>query len=171
MSLRSEGGGRPITGRTVLYILLGFFGVMFVANGIFTYYAVSTFNGLVTEGSYRKGLEYDERLAAEARQERLGWNADLTLAGRGDELRLKLAGEDGLPVSGRLVRVRVGRPATNKFDRTIQLNEVAPGTYSRQISLPGDGNWLASLEILEGYDEAKSVVYRMKKRLWLKPGT
>ncbi|RIA47806.1 FixH family protein [Dichotomicrobium thermohalophilum] len=171
MTIRSEDGGRPITGRTVLYILVGFFGVMLVANGIFTYLAVSTFNGLVTEGSYRKGLEYDERLAAEARQERLGWNADLQLAERGGQLRFKLEGDDGRPVSGRLVRVRMGRPATDKFDRTILLNETSPGLYTRDISLPGAGNWLASLEVLEGYDEAKSVVYRMKKRLWLKPGT
>ena len=170
MTSRTD-GGRALTGRKVLYILLGFFGVMFVANGIFTYFAVSTFNGLVANDSYRRGLEYDERLAAEAQQERLGWTADLNLSDRGDELRLNLAGENGRPVSGRLVRVRVGRPATDKFDRTVLLNETAPGTYSREISLPGDGNWLASLEILEGFDEAKSVVYRMKKRLWLKPET
>jgi len=170
MTSRTD-GDRALTGRKVLYILLGFFGVMFLANGIFTYFAVSTFNGLVTDDSYRRGLEYDERLAAEARQKRLGWTADLNLSDRGDELRLNLAGENGRPVSGRLVRVRVGRPATDKFDRTVLLNETAPGTYSREISLPGDGNWLASLEVVESYDEAKSVVYRMKKRLWLKPET
>lgn len=170
MTSRTD-GGRVLTGRKVLYILFGFFGVMFVANGIFTYLAVSTFNGLVTDDSYRRGLEYDQRLAAEAKQERLGWTADLKFSDRRDELRLSLAGEDGRPVSGRLVRVRVGRPATDKFDRTVLLNETAPGTYSREIALPGDGNWLASLEVLEGYDEAKSVVYRMKKRLWLKPET
>lgn len=171
MSMRSEDRGSPITGRTVLYILIGFFGVMFVVNGIFTYFAVTTFNGLVAEGSYRKGLEYDERLAAEARQERLGWNADLQFTERGGQLRFTLEGEDGRPISGRLVRVRVGRPATDKFDQTLLLSETAPGTYTQDVSLTGDGNWLASLEVLEGYDEAKSVVYRMKKRLWLKPGT
>jgi len=162
---------RQITGRTVLFILLGFFGVMFLANGIFTYFAVTTFNGMVTEGSYRKGLQYDDRLAAEAAQKRLGWVAKLELAERGDKLRLRLAGEDGRPVAGRLVRVKVGRPATDKFDRTIFLSETAPGIYTRNLSLPGSGNWLASLEVMDGYDDAKSVVYRMKKRLWLKPET
>ncbi len=163
--------GRPITGRTVLFILVCFFGVMFIVNGIFTYFAVTTFNGLVAEGSYRKGLEYDDRLAEEARQDRLGWNADLQFAGRGGQLRFTLEGADGQPVSGRLVRVRVGRPATDKFDRTVVLSETSPGIYTQDVSLPGAGNWLASLEVLEGYDEAKPVVYRMKKRLWLKPGT
>jgi len=170
MSLSCD-GRRPITGRTVLYILIGFFGVMFVVNGVFAYFAVSTFNGLVTDGSYRKGLQYDQQLAAEAEQERLGWTAELALDARDSRLDFTLQGEDGRPVSGRLVRVRVGRPATDKFDRTIVLNETAPGRYTREISLPGAGNWLASLEVLEGYADTRSVVYRMKKRLWLKPGT
>jgi len=168
MSERAE-HGRPITGRTVLFILMGFFGVMFAVNGVFTYFAVSTFNGLVTEGSYRKGLEYDKQLAAEAAQERLGWSADLALAERGEQLRFTLAGENGRPISGRQVRVRVGRPATDKFDRTVTLSETDPGVYTHDITLPGAGNWLASLEVLDGYDEAAQVVYRMKKRLWLKP--
>ncbi len=162
---------RPITGRTVLFILMGFFGVMFIVNGIFTYFAVTTFNGLVAEGSYRKGLEYEGRLAEEARQERLGWTADLQFAGRGGQLRFTLEEDDGRPVSGRLVRVRVGRPSTDKFDQTILLSETSPGVYTQDVELPGAGNWLASLEVLEGYDEAMPVVYRMKKRLWLQPGT
>ncbi|MFP3920116.1 MAG: FixH family protein [Dichotomicrobium sp.] len=161
---------RQITGRTVLFILLGFFGVMIAVNGVFTYFAVTTFNGLVTEGSYRKGLEYDRHLAAEAAQERLGWTARLELAARGRELRFKLQDEDGGPVSGRLVRARVGRPATDRFDRTVILSETSPGTYTGDITPSGPGNWLASLEVIEGYGEAKSVVYRMKERLWLTPG-
>lgn len=169
MSLRSI-SPRRITGRTVLFILLGFFGVMIAVNGVFTYFAVSTFNGLVTEGSYRKGLEYDRQLAAEAAQERLGWTARLELAARGRELRLELEDEGGRPVSGRLVRARVGRPATDRFDRTVILSETEPGTYTRDIAFPSAGNWIASLEVLEGYGEAKSVVYRMKERLWLTPG-
>jgi len=168
MSMRSF-TRRPLTGRAVLIALLGFFGVTFLVNGIFTYFAVSTFNGLVTEGSYRKGLQYDAQLAAEAAQEQLGWTAELQLTGGGRALRFTVTDDDGRPVAGRLVRVRVGRPATDKFDRTLSLSEVAPGTYSRDIALSGAGNWLASLEVLEGYGEAARVVYRMKKRLWLKP--
>lgn len=168
MSMHSD-TRRPLTGRAVLIALLGFFGVMFLVNGIFTYFAVTTFNGLVTEGSYRKGLQYDKQLAAEAAQERLGWTADLQLAGEGRSLHLTVTDDDGRPVAGRLVRVQVGRPATDKFDRSLRLAETAPGLYTGDIALPGAGNWLASLEVLEGYGEAARVVYRMKKRLWLKP--
>lgn len=163
--------GRQITGRTVFIALLGFFGVMLIANGIFTYLAVTTFGGLVSNDTYRKGLEYNKQLTAEARQQQLGWTASLELARRGEEIRFTLEDKDGDPVSGRLVRVRVGRPATDKFDRTISLRETSPGTYTQDIGLPGAGNWLASLEVLEGYGDAKSVVYRMKERLWLKPAT
>lgn len=161
---------RHITGRTVLFVLLGFFGVMIAVNGVFTYFAVTTFNGLVTEGSYRKGLEYDKQLAAEAAQERLGWTARLELAARGRQLRFKLKDEGGRPVSGRLVRAQVGRPATDRFDRTVVFSETSPGIYAGDVTLSGAGNWLASLEVIEGYGDAKSVVYRTKERLWLTPG-
>jgi nitrogen fixation protein FixH len=170
MTSRSQ-AGRPISGRTVLYVLIGFFGVMFIVNGIFTYFAVTTFNGLVAEGSYRKGLAYDDRLAEQAQQDLLGWNADLELAGRGSQLRFTVQGDDGRPVSGRVVRVRIGRPSTDQFDQTLRLSETSPGVYTADVSLAGAGNWLASAQVLEGYDEDMPVVYRMKKRLWLKPGT
>lgn len=170
MTTRSQ-AGRPISGRTVLYVLIGFFGVMFIVNGIFTYFAVTTFNGLVAEGSYRKGLAYDDRLAEQAQQDLLGWNADLQLAERGGQLRFTVEGDDGRPVSGRVVRVRIGRPSTDQFDQTLRLSETSPGVYTADVSLPGAGNWLASAQVLEGYGEDKPVVYRMKKRLWLKPGT
>jgi len=163
--------GRQITGRTVLIALFGFFGVILIANGIFTYLAVTTFGGLVSNDTYRKGLEYNKQLAAENAQQQLGWTASLELARRGEEIRFTLQDKDSDPVSGRLVRVHVGRPATDQFDRTVLLRETAPGTYTRDIALPAAGNWLASLEVLEGYGDAKSVVYRMKERLWLKPAT
>lgn len=168
MTLRSD-MRRPITGRMVLIALLGFFGVTFLVNGIFTWFAVSTFNGVVTEGSYRKGLQYDEQLAAEAAQERLGWSAELQLAGDGRALRFTVTDGDGRPVAGRLVRLQIGRPATDRFDRTLRLSETAPGIYMGDVTWPGAGNWLAYLEVLEGYGDAAQVVYRMKKRLWLKP--
>ena len=43
-----------IEGRHVLLALLGFFGFMLLANGIFLYYAVGTFNGFETTDAYRK---------------------------------------------------------------------------------------------------------------------
>ena len=60
--------GKPLTGRGVLIWLAGFFGVMIVANGIFLYFAITTFSGLDDASSYRAGRNYSGELAAAAAQ-------------------------------------------------------------------------------------------------------
>ncbi len=159
----------PMNGRKVLLMLVAFFGVIFCVNGVFAYFAVSTFNGLVTEGSYRKGLQYDKQLAAEAAQQRLGWTTALDLSADGRKLRFSVMDSNGRPVSGRQVRVELGRPATDRFDRRVVLRESGPGTYASDVALPGAGNWIAQLAVIEGDGDSEEIVYRMKKRLWLRP--
>ena len=62
-----------LRGRHVLWAFLGFFATVFVVNGAMIYSAVSTHSGLVANEPYRKGLHYNERIAADERQARLGW--------------------------------------------------------------------------------------------------
>ena len=70
----TEGGWftRELKGRHVLMVLCGFFGVMFIVNGFFVYFALSTFSGGDTSDPYRKGLHYNEMLAADERQAERG---------------------------------------------------------------------------------------------------
>jgi len=56
-----------LRGRHVLAGFLGFFAIVFVVNGAMMYAAVSTYSGLVANEPYRKGLHYNERLAAAER--------------------------------------------------------------------------------------------------------
>ena len=66
-----------LTGRHVLIALVAFFGVMLIANGIFVYFAVATFSGGDTSNAYRKGLDYNETLAAAERQAERGWHSEI----------------------------------------------------------------------------------------------
>jgi nitrogen fixation protein FixH len=166
----SQHDPKRLSGRTVLLSLLGFFGVIFAVNGVFAYYAITTYTGIVTEGSYRKGLKYDTQIEAQAAQDRLGWTASLALDDTGRALRLRLSAADGAPLSGRAVRVEVGRPATDRFDQMIMLSEDAPGLYTGDLALPAPGNWIASVAVIEGIGASETTVYRMRQRLWLKPG-
>jgi nitrogen fixation protein FixH len=43
--------GRRLTGRAVLLIALGAFGVVILANAVLAFYAVGTFSGLVVPNS------------------------------------------------------------------------------------------------------------------------
>jgi len=69
---RDDSFAKGIEGRHVLMALIGFFGVMFLVNGIFVYFAVATFSGGDTSDPYRKGLHYNETLQAADRQAERG---------------------------------------------------------------------------------------------------
>ena len=78
-----EPQSRPITGRKVLWMLLGFFGVMMAVNGIFVYLALSSFSGLETVNAYVKGLDYNATLRRGAAQKALGWQVERERVARG----------------------------------------------------------------------------------------
>ena len=63
-----------LQGRQVLACSLAFFAAVFIVNGAMIYSALSTHTGLVANEPYRKGLHYNERIAADERQAHLGWS-------------------------------------------------------------------------------------------------
>src|SRR4029077_10773283 len=71
---------RELTGRHVLFWIVGFFGVVFVVNGIMVRAATSTFGGLETQSSYKAGLLFEQEVAKAERQQALGWQVNGTFA-------------------------------------------------------------------------------------------
>ena len=76
MNLRTPGisptGGWRVTGRMVFFTLVGFFGLILVANIALVDFAISTFGGVDTPSSYQAGLHFkDEEAAADVTQEAL----------------------------------------------------------------------------------------------------
>ena len=139
--------GKPLKGRHVLYWLGGFFGLMFIANGIFLYVATTTFPGEDVEKSYLQGLDYNRTLEARAAQADLGWTLEAGfLEGREpgkvpQVLVLDVRDRDGATVSGLNVRAEFRRKATTADDMTVQLASVEAGTYaSPELSLC-EGLW------------------------------
>lgn len=156
-----------LTGWHVLGWLAAFFGIVFAVNGYFLVSALSTHTGIVSQEPYRKGLHYNTRIAADARQAALGWTSVVTIA---DDKRVHvvLADKAGLPV-GRLVLTGLaGRPSTNRFDHALTFREVAPGRYEAAVDHLVDGAWLVAVEARLGEKDAEPV-YRARRRLWFKP--
>ncbi len=165
--VRPGGSDTRVHGRHVLGAFLGFFAAIFVMNGVLIYWAVATNSGLVANEPYRKGLAYNERIAADERQARLGWTDKLEVT-RDGTVALVLTDSAGQPVCGLKVEAVLGRPATNRADLRLALSEVAPGRYRAQTAPPGPGSWLVTLEAHTGAG-AGEPVYRKRKRLWLTP--
>lgn len=164
--LRKETGGE-ITGRHVLFGFIGFFSVVFAVNGVFLRSALSTHTGVVANEPYRKGLKYNERIAADEQQHALGWSDDIALSSDGKRILVTFKDAAGAPVQGLQLTGTIGRPATVTRDKPIEGREVAPGQYEADVALAEPGGWIASVEARRG--DGDDVVFRARKRLWLKP--
>ncbi len=162
---RREGEG--MQGRHVLAAFIVFFAAVFVVNGAMIYQALSTHTGLVANEPYRKGLHYNERIAADAQQVSLGWVEVLDVTREG-LVRLKLAWPDGRPVDSLRIEGVLGRPSTNRHDVKLALAEKFPGSYEAELVPLAEGNWIVALEAFSGADPAEPI-YRTRRRLWLKP--
>lgn len=156
---------KQLTGRHVLYTLFGFFGVMLIANGIFVYFALTTFNGLESPTAYQDGVDYNARIQAERRQAALGWKHEILLRAEG-VLVVSLKDRSGLAVTGLTIRGTLARPASDRFTRDLVFQEAEPGRYKVELEGIQGGNWIAALSAT---DASANAIYRLKERLWLKP--
>lgn len=164
MAEKSSGG---LTGRHVLFGLVAFFGAVFAVNGVFLYSALKTNTGVVANEPYRKGLAYNERIAADERQKALGWQDEASLASDG-RVSVVMKGAEGQPISGLTIEATLGRPSTVTGERKLRLAEVAPGTYAATTAAVEAGTWLFELEARRAAN-AEQPDYRARRRLWLKP--
>jgi nitrogen fixation protein FixH len=154
-----------VTGRQVLVTVVAFFAAIFLMNGVLIYWAVATSSGLVASEPYRKGLHYNERIAAGERQSQLGWSDKLEVT-RDGSMVLLLTDKAGRPVSGLKVETILGRPATSREDIRTTMVEVAPGRYEAHTAALAAGTWLVALE---ARDHSTDPIYRIRRRIWLMP--
>lgn len=158
-----------IQGWHVLAGMVAFFGVIFAVNGFFLASALSTHTGIVSKQPYRKGLDYNRRIAADARQQKLGWRHDIALAPDRRSVAVTLADRNGRPVTGLHVEGFIGRPSTEQHDVRVALREVTPGRYTADIAALAPGNWLIQFAAQRATSAGTETAYRLRKRLWLKP--
>jgi nitrogen fixation protein FixH len=152
-----------VHGRHVLAGLVGFFGVMLLANAIFVYFAVATFSGGDTSKPYQRGLAYNQTIEADAAQAARGWRTEIGY--QSGTLAFHVTDRTGAPVTRLHVAAEFARPATDKHDRRVVLQEVSDGRYSAAIDLP-QGLWVISVASRHN-DEPRESAYRLKQRLYV----
>lgn len=161
---------REITGKHVLITLCAFFGVMFAVNGVFAYFAVSTFNGIETTDAYRKGLNYNQQLTVEAERLKQGWRSEIVVRPELQSLSVSIKDPAGYPIAGLQLQADMGRPATDKFDRQITFAETGPGLYAAALNQTDAGAWIIALSAKKETSAGSQTVYEHKERIWLAPG-
>ena len=133
---------KPYTGKRILAWFVGFFLVVFLANGIMTYFALSTWTGLETENAYVKGLNYNEEIDSAQAQQMSGW--DITISRKPELIddRIEVAIKrptDSLPPAE--VSVQFIRAVREGFDQQITLSHNGGGLYGSPVKLALEGQW------------------------------
>jgi nitrogen fixation protein FixH len=148
--------------------IIPYFFVLFIVGYMtldffFIYLSNITYNGVVTEHAYEKGLQYNSIIDKNIEQEHLGWVGSLDYQIKdGKHLLLKFTLKDakGKKISGALINAKIMRPVTDKFDKLIILEEVAVGEYQVRCQLPLAGQWEIKLTA-----KAKGKEYFLNKRI------
>lgn len=131
-----------ITGRKVLAIFVGAFGIIMTVNFYMAYSAVSTFPGLVERSPYIASQTFDVDRRAQAA---LGWTATTDYdAERGAVVLSIREDATGLPGQVSDVSILVGRPADASFDIRPELQRKGDDFVAAMQLEPGD--WIVMLE-------------------------
>lgn len=157
---------RELTGRAVLFWLIGFFGLVFAVNGVLVQAATSTFGGLETSSSYKAGLKFKDDIEQAERQAALHWKVDGKLVrDKAGEAVLDVSVRDdkGLPVAGLTGTARLAHPATSRLDHEIALAAQGAGLLHGVVAaLPGQ--WELIIDLDRGGDR----VFRSRSRVTLR---
>lgn len=137
---------RPITGRTVLFGMIAFFGVIMAVNAAFVYFALNSWPGLSSDQAYEDGLAYNKTLQAAAVQKSLGWTSALNLTDDG-AINVQVLDKLGLPVRGLDISLRMLRPTHEQDDLSPELMEVSEGLYTANLANIARGQWRAELTV------------------------
>jgi len=151
----------------VLLSLLAFFGVVFLVNGIFFWFARDSWTGLSTEDAYRKGIAFNDQLSRADAQRNLGWTTETEYASAGPgegRLVFALKASDGQPVRNREVLVMFRRPVTEGIDFATALRSDDMGRYVADITPPAPGQWDVRIEV----SRPGTLPYLVETRIWSK---
>jgi nitrogen fixation protein FixH len=161
-------GGKPLTGRKVLLIMLAFFGVIITMNlGILMPNAIKTFRGLETDSAYRASQNFNADLAVAREMAARGWSVEAKVA----------RGVDGVVVAeiaprdaeGRVLPAMEGeatlaRPADRRMDMTSPVALVGYGAYEARFENAPAGQW----DIVITFEQDGERVFHSRNRIILR---
>ena len=154
---------REFTGRHMLFIILGFFGVVIGVNLTMATLASKSWTGLVVENTYVASQQFNRKAEEGRAQAALGWTGNLTIAW--GEVHYGLSDAAGKPVPLRAVTVLFRHPAYEAEDKTVTLASVAGQEFAAQHT-PRDGVWIVEIDADAGLAEP----YRDVRRIMISHG-
>jgi nitrogen fixation protein FixH len=158
---------RSLTGRTVLFLLLTFFGVVVGVNMVMATFAVRTLSGTEVDSAYRASLGFNSDIAAARAQAARGWQMAAHIEHAPDGVAaLKVEARDprGAPLGGLAISARLQRPTDKRADRLVALAEQDTGIYRGVADGVAAGQWDLVIEAHRGGER----VFLSRNRVVLK---
>jgi len=108
-----------------------------------------SFEGIVTERPYEKGLSWDK---AEDERRSLNWDVSIrekTFAVGRNTLTVLVRDKRGMPLEPASLSVTVSRPSTTSHDKTYKGERLDDGSYRAVVDLPLYGHWDLRINVLK----------------------
>ena len=156
---------KPYTGKRILAWFVGFFLVVFSANGIMAYFALKTWTGLETDDAYVKGLNYNNEIENARSQITSGWEVVIsekpdTMTGR-LEIQLTRPAESFPPTQ---ITATFIRAVQEGYDQEIALSPLGNNLYGAPVELPLVGQW----DVLIVVNSQNEPIYKLRDWLLIK---
>jgi nitrogen fixation protein FixH len=145
----------------VLGMTLGFFAVVFIANGVMIAQAIRTMPGSDVKSAY-EASQYFNAAIAEARSiagTGLRGHAQLSRSG----IVVDLVEKDGKAAVALTLLVHLVHPTDRARDFDVSLSETSPGHYLYETGIP-PGSWHVGIEARRG----DALVFKAENRILLK---
>lgn len=133
----------PRRSRWIPWAFVGGMSVVIAVNMVLVWFAITTFTGVTVPRSYERGRGYDAVLAEAARQDALGWRAEVTLVG--GRLAVVATDREGRGVAGRIEGVLL-RPLEGT-EIPLVFAPTGGGRWAAEVAPPKRGQWEARLTL------------------------
>ncbi len=130
---------RRFTGRHMVTILIGFFGVVIAVNLLMVRMAIGTFGGTVVDNSYVASQNFNNWLAQARAERTLGWRIEVARDG-GDHLAVTVRDAAGAPLPAAQVTALARHPLGRKPERIMRFSDSGAARFRSTASL-GAGRW------------------------------
>ena len=141
--------------------------VLIAVQAAFIVIAVSTHTGVVSQQPYRKGLNYGERIELADKQRQRGWHETTKFDELKNQLTFQIKNKTGAPVRYLTVSGLLSRPAHKNEDLRLRFEKSGDGSYVAKLADGLAGAFVLDIKASQGTTE--TVVWRSRRRLWIKP--
>ncbi len=108
--------------------------------------AAASYDGLVVDDYYKRGLEINRELKRDRTAARLGLSAGVEFDSRSQEIRVEVSSSDPQVLFPSRLTLRLVHPTRSGLDRVVGLRLIGKGHYSGKIGGLEAGLWHLHLE-------------------------